>query len=221
MIVQASDGVDALHKLNNDPPQVLVIEQGLAKRSGSDVVRGICRNTKFSKTAIIFLSAIPDRELLVDEVVTGQVQFVQKVNDEGVLSRAFTKALNFNSIGEKSDFLVRYLHHGDFLMRKGEKADFVYIVKSGQLRAQVAMADRTIVLGLIESGEFVGEMAYINGEPRICDVLAMQECELIQIPVDHLDHLLFQKPSWARALLKTLSKRVKLAAEKEANRRAA
>ncbi len=66
-------------------------------------------------------------------------------------------------------------------------------------------------LGIVETGEFVGEMAYINGEPRSATVKALDLCELIEIPVHLLDHVLFTKPAWAKALMKTLSKRVKAA----------
>ncbi|MCB0415661.1 MAG: Crp/Fnr family transcriptional regulator, partial [Bdellovibrionales bacterium] len=57
------------------------------------------------------------------------------------------------------------------------------------------------------------EMAYINGEPRSADVVALSDCELIEFGVDRLDSLLFKKPSWSKALMKTLSKRLKRANE--------
>jgi hypothetical protein len=54
-----------------------------------------------------------------------------------------------------------------------------------------------------------GEMAYINGEPRAANVIAEGPSELIEIPFERLDHVLFQKPMWSKALMRTLSKRLK------------
>ena len=216
LVFHAQDGIEAAHKLANDPPCVLIIEQNLNKKSGREVVANMCKNSKFAQTAVVFLTPIHEEEHLVDEVVVGRVQYLAKFNDDALFNKALNKALNFSSHGGKGEFFLRYLSKGEYLMRKGEKADFVYIVKLGQLRAQIGSEDKITTLGLIEAGEFVGEMAYINGEPRICDVVSTTDCELIEVPVDHLDHLLFQKPAWSRALLKTLSKRVKLAAEREA-----
>jgi CRP-like cAMP-binding protein len=52
-------------------------------------------------------------------------------------------------------------------------------------------------------------MAYINGEPRSANVKATKDCELVEIPIHLLDHVLFMKPAWAKALMKTLSRRIK------------
>jgi CRP/FNR family cyclic AMP-dependent transcriptional regulator len=40
-------------------------------------------------------------------------------------------------------------------------------------------------------------------------VKALSDCELIEIPIGTLDTVLFSKPAWARALMMTLSKRLK------------
>lgn len=69
-------------------------------------------------------------------------------------------------------------------------------------------------LGKIKAGEFVGEMAHINKEPRSATVTAVTDCELIEIPFGSLDPILFSKPSWSKALFVTLSKRLKLTSEK-------
>ncbi|MBL7688606.1 MAG: Crp/Fnr family transcriptional regulator, partial [Bdellovibrionaceae bacterium] len=57
--------------------------------------------------------------------------------------------------------------------------------------------------------EFVGEMAHINQEPRSASVKALEDCELIEIPNGSLDLVLFSKPAWAQALMRTLSRRLK------------
>ena len=70
--------------------------------------------------------------------------------------------------------------------------------------------DKEVLLGTIRPGEFVGEMAHINNENRTATVRAISDCELIEIPNGTLDLVLFSKPVWARALVSTLSKRLKM-----------
>lgn len=212
IFITAQDGLEAIQKINNDPPHVVVAEGTLSKHSGHQVARMILGNKNLLQTAMIIVAPIPDQESFVDEVVMGRIQFIEKLESDHFLGRALTKTLNYCSHGDKAEFYLRFLSDGDQLIRQGDRADFVYIVKQGQLRADLNANGGKSTLGFIEVGEFVGEMAYINGEPRMADVVATTNCELIEIPIDHLDHLLFTKPAWSRALLKTLSKRVKRAA---------
>jgi CRP-like cAMP-binding protein len=97
------------------------------------------------------------------------------------------------------------------LLRDGDSADSVFLVKSGRLKAFKNEGPNEVVLGYINAGEFVGEMAYIHGEARSANVVSLTECELIEIPNDCLDSVLFSKPAWAKALVKTLSSRLKQA----------
>jgi CheY-like chemotaxis protein len=211
-IFQAQDGSEALLKLENAPPHVLLIEPNLNKTNGWQVVDHILEDRKFKETAVIILSLPPDQERFTDEVVVGKVQYIEPAA-EGYLLKGLAKALNYVSHGEVGEFFLRFLVPGDVLIREGEKAQFVYLVRRGSLRAFLNKDSGEITIGTIQEGEFVGEMAYINKEPRSADVVATSDCELIEIPVDHLDQLLFQKPSWAKALMITLSNRVKRANE--------
>lgn len=208
----ASDGSEAFQKITNDPDQIVILDADLPKATGREVIERVIASDKYQKTAMILLSEIPDEEAFVDEVVVGRVQFVASALDETAFARALSKVLSYRSNGDKAEFSLRHLSAGDLLIKQGDKADFVYILKSGQMQAEVVQDGMKRILGQVELGEFVGEMAYINGEPRMANVVANSECELIEIPIDQLDHILFQRPSWSKALLKTLSKRVKKAA---------
>ncbi|HEY8280477.1 MAG TPA: Crp/Fnr family transcriptional regulator, partial [Bdellovibrionota bacterium] len=85
-----------------------------------------------------------------------------------------------------------------------------FLLKKGRLQAIRADKEKTTVLGEILPGEFVGEMAHITGESRSADVLASENSELVEIPVGTLDILLFSKPAWSRALMKTLAQRLRV-----------
>jgi CRP-like cAMP-binding protein len=97
----------------------------------------------------------------------------------------------------------------EFLFKEGEIAKHVFIVKRGRLRAMKGRGEKQITLGEIGAGEFVGEMAHINHEPRSASVQALEDCELIEIPFGSLDMVLFSRPAWSQALVLTLSKRLK------------
>lgn len=206
----AADGTDALFKLSNVDFQIVFFAKNLQKRSGMQVTEWLAAHNKLEHTAVILLCDVPDSEKFVDDVVIGRVQFVPDLANKAQLDQAISRALNYVTHGDQSSFHLRFLTAGEVLMRQGEAADNVYLVKKGRLRAVLKANGKEQILGYVEVGEFVGEMAYINGEPRLADVAAETPSELIEIPIAQLDHILFQKPAWSKALMKTLSKRLKV-----------
>ncbi len=208
----AADGLEVISKLSNDTPHILVTEEHLPKKNAIQLTEAILEYKQLENMAIIIISKIPDHEHFVDEVVTGRVQFTEDFSHD--LNKYLARALNYISVGDDTDFHLAFLATDEVLMNEGDKPDFVYIVKTGRLKAVSNSTGKEVVLGTIMPGEFVGEMAYINGEPRSASVIAMSACELIKIPIEKLDHLLFQKPAWSKALVKTLSRRIRFSNDK-------
>lgn len=208
----SQDGSDAAFKLTNAAHQVAFLSVDLPKQNAFKLTEWILNEKQQHGTAVIILSRIPDTEHFVDAVVAGRVHFLADHNDPVALEKCLMRALNWVFHGERDEeFNLRFLASGEVLMKEGEKADNCYVVRQGKLRAIRVVDGREILLGYVQPGEFVGEMAYINGDPRTADVVADSAAELIEIPFERLDHVLFQKPLWAKALMRTLSKRLKVA----------
>lgn len=205
----AADGTDALFKIDNVPPQVLIIDQHLPKQNGLDITERILRNEKFIGVTVIIIADTTDEEHFIEEVMTGRVQFLTDAHSDSKLNAAIAKSLNFLTLGSQHEYRLRYLPTDEILFKEGENAESVYILKRGELVAYKGPENAPITLGKIITGEFVGEMAHINGEPRSATVKALSDCELIEIPRGTLDMVLFSKPAWSRALVNTLSKRLK------------
>lgn len=216
-IVTADDGLQALQKIENDLPHIVIADAHLTKLSGYELTERLLRDYPKS-VAVILLTELPDTHDLADAVATGQLQFLAPAQRETHIGACLVRALNWLARGDKLEFTVRFLAKGDYLMRQGEIAESVYILKRGSMKAFAGhgsssqpIGEHGRLLGDIAEREFVGEMAYINGDVRSADVIADSDCELIEIPILHLDRLLFQRPAWAMALMKTLSKRMRAA----------
>lgn len=206
-VFTANDGLEAMFKSENVPPHVVIVDFHIPKLSAVDLTHKIL--LRRDRTSVIILSPSVDEGLFIDEVVTGQVQFLSGTGKLQVFNNLVTRALNWVAHEDKSLYHLRFLTPQEHLIREGDKADFVYILKAGELKAYKNDGDKEVFLGTIHPGEFVGEMAYINGEARSANVVSLTNCELIEIPSVSLDAVLFSKPAWSKALLKTLSKRLK------------
>jgi cAMP-dependent protein kinase regulator len=65
---------------------------------------------------------------------------------------------------------------GDYLMKKGDVADYFYVVQEGTLLAtNIGVADSKFEDVTVSPGEYVGERALVTGEPRAADVIAQTD----------------------------------------------
>ncbi len=209
-IFLASDGVEALFKADNVMPHVALIDADLEKANGFVVTEKLISKKVEHSVSVILLTSLPENELFIDQVVTGQVQFLSHSEVDQKLPHSLVRALNRISVDDNSNYRLRFLAPQEILFNEGESAKSVFIVKSGELAAIKKNHDKSVILGIIKPGEFVGEMAHINNDNRTATVKATTDCELIEIPNGTLDLVLFSKPIWARALVATLSKRLRL-----------
>lgn len=216
-VFAALDGAEALFKCANVMPQVVIIDYNVTKTSALEVTERLIRQKE--RVAVIILAPPhSEQDYFMDQVVTGQVQFLSGTGIISVFGNHLTRALNWVTDVEKALYRMRFLNPNEVLLSQGDKAEFVYLVKSGELTALKKEGEREVTLGNIQAGEFVGEMAYINGEARSASVVAISACELIEIPSESLDAMLFSRPAWSKALLRTLTKRIKISNESKSTK---
>jgi CRP/FNR family cyclic AMP-dependent transcriptional regulator len=208
VIYTASDYMEALNKIKNAPPQVLVTDYELGKGRPGQILDTVLQD-EGSKMVMIAVGsqARTDRER--DGVTLGRLHFVDQLQTLEEWLQALNKAEHaFKS--ESHQYTVRHLKAGEILIQEGDTSQQIYIVKKGLLRA--LRRDATGIprmLGEIREGEFVGEMAYFNEEARMATVEAVQDSELIEIQPAVFEKVIYQRPSWAKILFSTLSKRLK------------
>lgn len=208
VIYTANDGTDAHFKMKNDLPHVAILDRDLTRTSVDDLLKWVLTKTGQEKVAAVVTGNPPEQEAFVDEVVQGHVQFLLPGSTTEKAIKVVSRALNFISHNSEVEYRLKFVATGETLFTQGAQADHAYILKRGTMEAIREKGGEKIVLGDVLTGEFVGEMAHINGEPRSATVIAKSDCELIEIPFDSFELLLFSKPAWSKALVATLSKRL-------------
>jgi NTE family protein len=98
---------------------------------------------------------------------------------------------------------------GSALFREGEKSDFLYIVISGRLGVLIeGDEEEPRFITQIGTGETVGEMGMITGEPRTATVIAIRYTELLGFSKSAYDRLTARYPKLMRRLLEILARRL-------------
>jgi CRP-like cAMP-binding protein len=93
---------------------------------------------------------------------------------------------------------------GTPLARVGNPADAFFVILDGQVR--VDLPGRKVELAV---GDFFGEMALIDGEPRSATVTAVGEVYALAIPRAKFLKLLAAEPKIALAIMATLTRRLR------------
>lgn len=103
------------------------------------------------------------------------------------------------------------LMSNEYLMREGEESTEMYYLQSGTLVVYKRRGDVDHQIGNIISGELVGEMSFLDKQPRSASVKALNDCILVKIPSEKLEQTMDSMPKWFSALLNTLTERLRKA----------
>ena len=76
-------------------------------------------------------------------------------------------------------FSPRSYPSGSPIIRESDAGDFFFVILRGEVKVFVDSPDgREVVLSHLQTGDFFGEMALLEGESRSASVEALTDCEL-------------------------------------------
>jgi CRP-like cAMP-binding protein len=101
------------------------------------------------------------------------------------------------------------------ILFEDDPGDALYVVKQGQVKVVLIGEDgREVILSVLGEGDFFGEMALIDDEPRSAHVIAMSDSTLLVLRREDFQGLLMQTPGIALAMLRELTRRLRRVDEK-------
>jgi CRP/FNR family cyclic AMP-dependent transcriptional regulator len=101
------------------------------------------------------------------------------------------------------------------ILFEDDPGDALYVVKQGQVKVVLIGEDgREVILSVLGEGQFFGEMALLDDEPRSAHVIAMEDSTLVVLRREEFQGILAQSPALALALLRELTRRLRRADEK-------
>jgi len=104
---------------------------------------------------------------------------------------------------------------GTTIITAGGPTDSLYIIISGRLK--VMMSDdegREVILAILGSNEFFGEMSLVDDSPRSASVVAIEACELLSLAKRDFNKCLEDNFEMAMTVMRGLVKRLREADQK-------
>ncbi|MBI4526034.1 MAG: Crp/Fnr family transcriptional regulator [Deltaproteobacteria bacterium] len=96
-----------------------------------------------------------------------------------------------------------------------ERGNSLFIIKRG--RVKISMNDRNgreIILGILKAGDFFGEMALLDSEPRSATVSSLEPCQALVLSREQFLQFIPRHPEVVMKMLTTFSQRLRKADEK-------
>jgi CRP/FNR family cyclic AMP-dependent transcriptional regulator len=114
---------------------------------------------------------------------------------------------------------VRQYEGSAFIFREGDIGQEMYVIVEGRVRISKNVPGiGEEALAILEKGQYFGEMAVIDDNPRSADAIAHTPCTLWAIERTKLDQLMFTDKDLAYVLLwtfvRTLSERLRETGDK-------
>lgn len=101
------------------------------------------------------------------------------------------------------------------ILFEDDPGDALYVVVTGQVKVVLVGEDgREVILAVLGGGDFFGEMALIDDEPRSAHVIAMEDARLLVLRREDFHAALEVHPRIALGLLRALSRRLRRADDK-------
>ena len=104
--------------------------------------------------------------------------------------------------------IARAFPRGSVLMFEHEPGDRVMILLAGRVKvSRISEDGHELLLSIRDPGDVVGELAFVDGQPRIATVSALEQVQALVIPVQALRAHLEVTPRVAVVLLEVVTKR--------------
>src|SRR3990172_6705071 len=101
------------------------------------------------------------------------------------------------------------------ILFEDDPGDALYVVVQGSVKVVLIGEDgREVILSVLGQGDFFGDMALIDDEPRSAHVIAMEDALMLVLRREDFFQRLREAPSIALGLLRTLTRRLREADEK-------
>lgn len=100
------------------------------------------------------------------------------------------------------------------IFREGDTGETLYLIVTGHVNIEQIRGERPVHIARRGPGEYFGDMALWEDQPRSADAIADRNCELLMLDRRDLVRFLESHPGAAWSIIKTLSARLRQASER-------
>lgn len=166
------------------------------------LISGRRRSTTIKASSHCLLIESPRQSVLR---LTHSMVSIRRMIDAVSLKRTVQIHIGLSLSSADLDYLVRDAKFrqyaaGEALWHQGDKADGLYLLRSGSVTVSRVIGGKEVVLRYVSAGNYVGEMALVSGQPRYATVRAAVDTEAIILGADRIAEVMARNPELQRQL---------------------
>lgn len=109
---------------------------------------------------------------------------------------------------------IRTLKKGEILFQRGDEDHNLYGIINGMMRISTSTGnDKEIILNMLEEGDILGEIAFLDGLPRTADATALEKCTIFSLSRHEFQPLIADEPELAQHIIDLLCERLRWMSE--------
>ena len=112
---------------------------------------------------------------------------------------------------QQAGVTIRRMKRGELIFAEGEHSRAMYLIRSGMIRLYKKKGESQIELDTVRAGQILGELAFLDGNPRSASGECLTDCEMIEISGVTFTNVLRGMPDWLKIMLKTIVGRLRTA----------
>ena len=109
----------------------------------------------------------------------------------------------YNLFRHSPEFLE--IRSGEVLLKEGDVGEEMYVLIEGTAKIEY----RGVFFAEIGPGDFVGELAVIDGSPRLASAIAVTDCRFVAVNRARFEFLVAETPNFALEVMRVLAQRLR------------
>jgi len=111
--------------------------------------------------------------------------------------------------GKASAIYGREFPAGAVIFEEGDPGSRMYVIQSGRVRVEKSIGGRSVVLAMLGPGDFFGEMALLEGQPRSAGAVVAEAARILELDEEAFVDLLRSNAEVGLRLLRKFSARLR------------
>jgi len=105
---------------------------------------------------------------------------------------------------------TRGVQKKNVILQEGDTGNALYVILEGSVKISYYAPDgREIILSILRSGDFFGEIALLDNQPRSATVTTLEHSKLVQIRHKEFNRLLLDRPHLTLKILQEVANRLR------------
>jgi CRP/FNR family transcriptional regulator, polysaccharide utilization system transcription regulator len=235
-VLTASHGKEGVELAKVHKPDLIICDIMMPELDGYGVLHMLSKNDETAGIPFIFLTAKAEKSDFRKGMTMGADDYLTKPYDDVELLNAVEVRLKKKELAQKdfkptaeglNDFIdevkqfeefqnlsktgsTRHFRKKDIVFTEGSYPNSLYLIVNGKVKTYKTNEDgKELITDVHTDGAYIGYLALIENSPYLESAVALEDTEIVQIPKEDFNTLIFNNREIAKKFIAILSSNLK------------